>query len=255
MKGKYENMQKNIKIVICEGKRNEQQKYTEWLHKLCEKHNIDLDLTVYDSAAEMLFEAKNTGFSHDLIYLDLYMQGVKGDEAAVKLREMGYINDIIFLTMSKEHFPLPRAFDVKALHYIVKDETNIKDFEKKFLLAVSSKKTNKQKHVVYYSGGETRKILLNRIWYYETYRGVITVYYDKDKMFKFSQQSLIKIEKNLKEYGFFRNYRSNLVSLSKIDSVVYNKIILCNGKELPMSRHKYTELRKLLAFGNARMSV
>jgi len=239
-----------MKIITCEDNRQEQQIYTEYLHALGEKHSVRIELTVYNSANVLLSEAQKADISADLIYMDINMPGITGAEAAIKLRELGYQNDIVFLTASKEHFR--GAFDVQALHYIVKGETSMAEFEKIFLRALLAKGERNQKYVVYCGGGETRNIPLDSIQYYETRRGIVTVHYDKDKSFEFPQENLQEIENDLEGYGFFRNYRSCLVALSAIESIVYNEITLHNGKKLPLSRHKYAELKALIRPGKGK---
>ena len=237
-------MKESIKIVICADKNEEQQKYSKWLYALGEKHNVRIDLIVYDSAKTLLFDVQDILSLTDAIYLDVNMPGIDGGEVAAQLREQDYWNDIIFLALSKDY--VFKAFDMRALHYIIKGETSLAEFEKIFLLALQSKREKNRKYVVYCAGGETRNIPLNSIWYYETRRGIVTVYYDRDKSFEFPQESLQEIENDLEGYGFFRNYRSILVALAAIESITYRNIILHNGEELPLSRHKYAELKALL---------
>jgi len=173
---------------------------------------------------------------------------MNGDEASRLLREMGYTNDIVFLTVSKEHFR--HAFDVQALHYVVKGETTEAEFEKIFLRALRAKQERAQKYVAYCGGGETRNIPLSSIRYYETHRGIVTVYYDKESSFSFPLESLQEIENDLEEHGFFRNYRSCLVALRYIESITYSGITLRDGKKLPLSRNKYAALKEVLLSQN-----
>jgi len=206
-----------------------------------------MELKIYDTADALLFDAQDANFFADLIYMDIHMPGTEGHKAASKLRELGYRNDIVFLTVSKTHFR--EAFDVRALHYVVKGETGAAEFEKIFMSSLLAQNEKKQKYVVYCGGGETRNIPLESIRYYETRRGIVTVFYDEDKSFEFPQESLQEIENDLEGYGFYRNYRSFLVAISAIESIAYNEITLRDGNKIPLSRHKYRELKELLRAG------
>ncbi|MDR2712442.1 MAG: LytTR family DNA-binding domain-containing protein [Clostridiales bacterium] len=233
-----------MKVIICDDNLIEQERYLVMLKDLAAKHDIVLELATYDSAVSLLFAVEDSKFDADLIFMDINMPNMSGDEASQRLRERGYLNDIVFLTVSKGHFL--RAFDVDALHYVVKGETSDLEFERIFLKAVRSLNDKKQKYAAYYGGGETRNIPLNSIRYYEIYRGIVTVYYDKDNSFQFPQMSLQELENELSEYGFFRIHKSYLVALSAIESLTYSEVTLRDGTKLPISRRKYSELRDTL---------
>lgn len=233
-----------MKVIICDDNLKEQERYLAMLKRLAEKHDIALEVTTYDSAVPLLFAVEDSKFDADLIFMDINMPNISGDEASERLRERGYMNDIVFLTVSKGHFL--KAFDVDALHYVVKGETSDQEFERIFLKAVRSLSSKKQKYAAYYGGGETRNIPLNSIRYYEIYRGIVTVYYDKENSFQFPQMSLQELENELSEYGFFRIHKSYLVALSAIESLTYNEVSLRDGTKLPISRRKYSELRDIL---------
>lgn len=242
-----------MKAIICDDKTEESEYYAAKLQQIAEKSNISLELVIYNSATSLLFDAADSKFCADVIYMDIHMPNMTGDVAAKELRNMGYVNDIIFLTCSQKYFLT--AFDVDALHYVVKRQTSAEDFERIFLKAVSSLQDRKQKYVAYYGGGETRNIPLNSILYYEIYRGIVTVHYDGNKEFEFPQDSLLTLENQLEQYGFFRSHKSFLVALAAIESVTYNEIQLYDGTKLPLGRKKYAELKNLLVTNLERGNV
>jgi len=232
-----------MKVIICDDNLQEQKRYTAMLEKLAAKHNVPLELSRYETATSLLFDAQDPKFTAELIFMDIHMPNMNGDEAARRLRENGYVNDIVFLTISQKHFR--DAFDVQALHYVVKNETTESEFEKIFLRALQSQNEKKQKYVSYSGGGETRNILLNSIRYFEIYRGIVKVYYDKEHTFEFPQKTLSELENELSEYGFFKTHKSYLVSLTSIEKITYTQITLRDGTKIPLSRHKYAELKSL----------
>lgn len=232
-----------MRIVICDDSSKERELYSSSLRELAKKHAVNLELNLYENATSLIFDAQDADFSADLIFMDIHMPGITGDEASGKLREFGYQNDIVFLTVSKEHFRT--AFDVNALHYVVKGETKPDEFEKIFLRAIKSMEEKDRNYVMYSGGGESRNIALSSIKYYEIYKKIVTVYYD-DTSFQFPS-SLEKLENELSEYGFYRIHKSFLVFLSAIESITAKEVTLRGGAKLPISRNCYSDLKATLS--------
>lgn len=128
----------NMKIYLCDDNQSDLMQYAAYLETLCEKHGITLKLKSYHSAAALLFAAENPKRFPDLIFIDIGAPNMNGAIAAKELRRMGYSSDFIFLSQSIEHFSV--AFDVGALHYIVKGKTNALQFEDVFFKAIASAK-------------------------------------------------------------------------------------------------------------------
>lgn len=80
-----------------------------------QKH-IPAELKTFQSAEEFLSGYRP--FQYTLIFMDIYMDGMSGVEAARKIRETDRDTLIVFLTTSKDH--TFDAFDVHAYQYILK---------------------------------------------------------------------------------------------------------------------------------------
>ncbi len=57
----------------------------------------------------------------DILFLDIYMEGASGIDAANILRGKGYNGTLIFTTTSREHYA--EGFDLAAAHYLIKPIT------------------------------------------------------------------------------------------------------------------------------------
>ena len=232
-----------MKVIICDDNPREQEKYAGLLHQLAKKHGVNLALSTYSDAPSLMFAFKEPDFTADLIYMDIHMPGVTGDQAAQQLRDAGYMNDIIFLTVSRDYYE--KAFDVGALHYVVKDGNSMEKFENSFVKALTSKQRKEQEYVIYHGGGETRTIPVSSIRYFEIYREIVTVYYGNGSSFQFPG-NLSELENDLSANGFFRIHKSYLVALAAIESLVFREITLRDGTKLPVGRQKYAELKETL---------
>lgn len=235
-----------MRIVICDDNPDELKRYEYLLKELAEKHAVTLDITQYDRGEPLLFASQSPTFAADIIFLDINMPGILGVDVAKKLREYGYKNEIIFITVSKNH--MLNAFDVGALHYVVKGETDSKQFEEIFLRAVKAAEEKDRQYVLFSGGGESRNIPVNSVKYFEVYNKEITVYYDKETSFEFIS-TLDKLEKQLFEYGFFRIKKNYLVNLTQIETVTAKDVTLRDGTNLTIGRKYYKPLKAALANG------
>ena len=235
-----------MKVIICDDSPLERERYSSLLNQLAGKHQVNMELAMYETGSSLLFACQEKNFAADLIFMDIHMPGITGIETAVVLREMGYVNDIVFLTVSSDKDHFRKAFSVKALHYVIKGETSHEEFEEIFLRAVQSQAEKEDRYASYTGGGETRNIPLSSIRYYEIFRKIVTVHY-RDTSFAFPQISLGKLENELSPYGFYRIGQSYLVNLATIESVQRDEVTLRDGTRLPLARGKKNELRDLLA--------
>lgn len=70
----------------------------------------------YKSGESFLAALQNESF--DIVFMDIYMDGLTGIEAAAKLREISLDTLLIFMTTSSEH--MADAFPCRAFDYIMK---------------------------------------------------------------------------------------------------------------------------------------
>jgi two-component system, LytTR family, response regulator LytT len=240
-----------MRIAICDDHLPETKKYEEIFRKAAKTQHINYDTVYYESGHQMLidFEFDRQQFA-DIILLDIAMPGYSGMEAAHELRNAGYSGEIIFLTVSKQH--MLEAFDVAALHYIIKNETPDQKVEDICSRTISEVSKKEQECILLSAGNEYRNIAINSIYYFDIYKKIATVHYE-DTTFEFYCASLEKVEKQLEGLGFIRIHRGYLAALSKLVQYSYDTVTLSNGKTLPVGRKYYPELKE--AFANAAKTV
>jgi len=232
-----------MKIILCDDDDRQRGYYSEKLKFFAQKHNIDVEFNLFESGKELLFHIENQTVFYDMIFLDICMTETDGIKTAEKLREYGYLGEIIFLTVSKDHF-LP-AFDVRAFHYIIKEVTSDEKIEKIFLKAAKAVEEKEQESIILTAGGEYRNILLKDIVYFEIVKRIITVHYKYEKSFTFFS-SLGKLENQLIGKGLIRVHRAFVVSLAYIENVSSKEILLRDGTRIPVGRTYYQRLKDAL---------
>ena len=172
----------------------------------------------------------------DIIYLDILMGKMNGVETARRLREIGCLAQIIFLTTSDEY--VFEAFEVEPFYYIVKDDMTVRKFKEIFLKVKDSVRLKEEDFISVTSNGAKEKLKLDSILYFEVQNRVITVHM-RDSEFSYYSR-LEEVEELLAERGFVRIHRSYLVNCYYIKKLSRNGLVLNNETELPVSE-KYSQ--------------
>lgn len=220
-----------VKIAFCDDNQQERERYAQLVSKLAVKHHIPIELSHFSSGETLLFHCAEIPTSIDILYLDIIMDKMNGIDTAQKLREYGCTAQIVFLTDFENH--AYEAFDVNAMHYLLKSETNSIKFENVFLKAVeqATRKTNEL--FICEFDGETRVIPLSQISYFEIWKRVVTVHFGDGETTRF-YGCMEHLEKRLNEKNFIRTHRSYLVNLAWISRFQTQTIQLKSGQTVPV---------------------
>ena len=105
-----------MNIAIVEDLAQDRERVSSCLNRYMEELGLTYNLYTYESAEEFV-KALNT-LSFQIVFMDIYLQGMTGMEAAVYLRRQNRDCKLIFLTISTEH--CLEGFRVNACHYLLK---------------------------------------------------------------------------------------------------------------------------------------
>jgi len=167
----------------------------------------------------------------DIIYMDILMGKMNGIETVKRLREIGCVATIIYLTTSDEY--VFEAFDTEPFYYIVKDEMPVGKFKAVFERAVESLKLKENDFITVAYSGITTKLNLDQIIYFEVQNRIVTVHTAKTNIDYY--EKLENVEKSLEDKGFIRIHRSYLVNCYYIQKITRTLMNLKDGTELPIS--------------------
>lgn len=225
-----------IKVIVCDDNPQVLDYYETLLTDTAQANGIELKLFRCASGEQLLYRLSNNPNSADIIYLDILMGKMNGLEAARKLREIGCLALIIYLTTSDEY--VFEAFDVSPFYYIVKDEMPAKKFKEVFLKAVDAVSNKADDYYIVTFGATTTKIPLDRIQYFEIHNRLMTVHTIDTSIDFYS--TLEDVEQTLQGKSFTRIHRSYLVNCHYIQKLTRTLVTLTDGTELPVSA-KYTQ--------------
>lgn len=117
----HEGATEMIRLGICDDQPRDVAAIRQLVNQYALLHSeYELVVFTFTTPFEMLTFINEQG-TFDILFLDIYMQGISGLDVAKELRAARDDIEIIFITSSEEHSLA--AFDVDAAHYIVKPLT------------------------------------------------------------------------------------------------------------------------------------
>ena len=108
-----------MRIAIVDDLAAERTLLKDRLEQQLHRRNVQADILEYESGETFLEAARKAPFT--AAFLDIYMDGMTGMEAAKKLRKTNTDCLLVFTTTSTDH--ALEGFQVRALHYLVKPFT------------------------------------------------------------------------------------------------------------------------------------
>ena len=105
-----------VKIAIVDDMCEESGKLKDLLSEYSNYKDIKFSIEVFQNAETFLNSF--TSAKYDIIFMDIYMTGMTGIEAAEKISSSLETTLLIFLTQSSEH--MPEAFHLHAYDYLLK---------------------------------------------------------------------------------------------------------------------------------------
>ena len=103
-----------IRVVICDD--NEQDRFCLW--SMLKNCALPLEIAEYAGADALLEDIETGNAQFDLYFLDIYLSGISGVEAARRIRDADGNALLVFVSSSEEFYR--EAFDLYALNYLIK---------------------------------------------------------------------------------------------------------------------------------------
>ncbi len=235
-----------IQIAICD----DEKEIRAFLSSLIQKQNVECEIVEYDSTKAFLA----AGRCCDLLLLDIEMKSpvaqIDGMALARKIRsDFNKQPMIIFVTGSEEY--VYDAFDVDAFQYLLKplNEKKFADVFRRAVQAIEKEKNLQQGHgaekksqvINIQYGGTNKAILIDNIFYIESYNHKIIMHVESGDMGYYARLS--DLEQELAG-RFYRIHKSYLINLSYVDKYSRNEVTLLNGQKLLISKYKYADFVK-----------
>lgn len=205
-------------------------------HQIIKKYlqeSLSSDIKIFDcfSAEDLLKSAEN----YDILFLDIKMGEVNGLEAAEIIRKNN--KDIIIIFISSYPNFVFRAFNVEALHFIVKP-INEKEFKNVLDRALYKYKTAHSSITLKWQK-ERYVIKISSIKYIEGYNRHVTVY-TQDGTYE-ALGKISDLYKELAPHGFIRTHQGFIVNMDYIKRFDTNDVVLFDDTKVMLSVRKKAE--------------
>ena len=230
-------MNQEIKIAVCDDLAEDRENITRLLSEYTDKNNLYVKIEEFSSGEAFLSSDTSV---YSLVFMDIFMSGMNGMETAKKLISRNSRVQIVFGSTSTEF--AAEAFDIEALHYMVKPVRKEKLFHilDRFFDSVYSLRTVNVK-----VGRLEESIYISDILYAEA-DGKRTKIHTKKGVIDASM-SMADLEKVLPANEFCRPIRWVLVSMREIVAMPTDILKLSDKTEIPISRLKRKEIQDAFA--------
>ncbi len=197
-----------LHIAICEDERSDVQHLCE----LIMANDILTEISVFETGEDFLAACQLNRF--DLIFMDIYLDGLNGVEAVRRIRKMDGNVPIAFTTNSKD-FALD-GYRLNVAKYIEKPASQ-NDVDEILVIALS-KKAALNKAVIIWGQRNPIKIPVFQLRYVEQQEHSLVFYLAGGNAWK-RKGKLDDLEPLLTAYPFFRCHKSYFVNLAFIRGI------------------------------------
>ncbi len=219
-----------MQIIICDDEKTIQTLLRQKTARFFAEKNIPCEILCCDSGDEVLSLAER-GKAIDLLFLDIQMPGRNGMEIARTLRRQHREILIIFVTALSEY--VYEAFDVDALHYLVKPFTDeklrqvldkaIRQYEQR------ADEQTQPRAILVKQGGLSTKVLLSDLLYAEVFNRKVILHTINGDIEYYGRLTDLSEQAGK---DFYRTHRAFLVNLHYVEKYNATTIWLEQGTAL-----------------------
>ena len=227
-----------LPIAVCDDLEEERALLGHMLQSYAQRKGLSLQLHFFVSGEELLHNIRQV-CACQVLFLDVYMSGISGVEAARRLRAAGCETSIVFATTSTDHGV--DSFEVRASDYLVKPFRQ--EEVDRALDWCLEHMPEPLRSLSVYAEREPQEFPLASVLYIEvlghqshihTLRQTVVV-----------RKSLDDLERAVDSPDFFRCHRSYLVNLRHVDHIQRRDFCMDDGTLLPISLQNLPRAKQL----------
>lgn len=243
-----------LELAICDDSECQVEELERLLDSYGDERHRRIKYDSYLNAIDLIDELQN-GRNYDLIIMGIVMPGLNGIDAAKEIRALDASVRIIFLTSSPD-FAL-QSYAVGAFAYQLKPVRRDRFFGLLDRACAELGRERKDSLLVKTKNGLTR-MALEELEYCEILGKTVCFHLSSGRVLE-SIGNMEQLSEILTAHeGFIRAHRSYEINLDYITDMSYKMVRLSSGKEIPLPRGKYGEIKEIFlarAFQNGWMVV
>lgn len=203
-----------LKLALCEDDKEEMER----LMDLAQAAAVPVRVTAFESGEAFLADYRPGRF--DMVFMDIYMDGISGVEAVRRLREQEPELPVAFVTSSQDH--ALDGYRLKVAKYIEKPVTK-EDMDSAIALAAQWREQAAVEVVL-----QEKKLSLpvNRLVLVEQ-RAHYLLFWFEGGGTKQAKGRLDELEPQLAGFPFFRSHKSYLANLSHVVGIDQGLLVFC----------------------------
>ncbi len=214
------------KIAICD----DDKRYRKTIREIIEHENSlpenEIRFYEYESGNELL---KHTDILHELVFIDIRMPGLDGNQTALKLRN--YNKDAVLIFYSSYFEPTVDSINFgQPFRYIMKDlhDTSLRREIAAIMTEVKRRFLNDYAVTVTSAGKIIRIHVENILYVSRAKRGCeITIVKEQEKETVRCREAFGELCEQLKDQGFAQAHYSYIVKLGKVEGLEKGVLHMC----------------------------
>lgn len=229
-------------IAICDDEayfRNQEKKLIE---QYMGKRGYECLIDLYASGKKLL-ERTDTDMPYDVIFLDISMEEMDGIQTAERIRKLSNKVYIVFVTAYITY--ALEGYKVGAARYLLKEEAGLENALKECLDTITEHMKEEEAVCEFEFQNGRKRIPMDAVLYVESRLHRVIYFVMENGIKEYSRYDrLDEVEKELRQYGFFRVHQSFLVNMKYAKDVERYKVSLENGTEVSISKKYYKAVEK-----------
>lgn len=228
-----------MQIVICDDLKNERDILREHIHSYSRIELLDYVIEEFENAESLLLAIENKKISPDILFMDIYMDGITGIDAVKLLKEKGFTGVIIFTTTSESHSI--DSYRLMADGYLLKPYTKT-EFNQFFKKAVGNYVEN-YKIISFPCDRIEYQMFQKDLEFVETQnRG--SLIHGKGVAMRTTMTIAEFAKKLTPEECFLQSHRGCIVNMNYVAKVEEDHILMKNGKKAPLTLRDRASIKK-----------